>query len=207
MRKGCNLSTFNQLDIEYFKDTISLCSFGIHQAPLATALMLNRAPLCVKGDILCIFDFFCIHSCGCKRSWKLKRSKSAPNRSSPLLQKIPLWKHLVSSHAFNYVTLWHRATSPSHTFAWFWDSLAHKFKYKSLSLSLSLSKSWFSTAALLLLAVLGQASVRWPIRADWVFRGVGLKETGAKTDSVSDGTQCCNSGCGGFLQLNHVHLL
>ena len=42
---------------------------------------------------------------------------------------------------------------------------------------------WSRTADLLLLAMLGQACMSWPIREDWVFRReVGLKETVAKTE-------------------------
>ena len=43
-------------------------------------------------------------------------------------------------------------------------------------------KNWFSTAALLLSAVLAQACWSWPIREDWLFRRRSLKETVAKTE-------------------------
>ena len=45
----------------------------------------------------------------------------------------------------------------------------------------------FSTAALLLLVVLAQVCVIWPIRDDQRYLGWGLKETGAKTEHVTQG--------------------
>ena len=45
-------------------------------------------------------------------------------------------------------------------------------------------RNWFSSAALMLLAVLGQACADWPIRRDWVFRRGELKGTGAETEHL-----------------------
>ena len=46
-------------------------------------------------------------------------------------------------------------------------------------------ENWFRTAALLLLVVLAQACVSWPIRADWVFRRWALKRQELKL-KISD---------------------
>ena len=62
-------------------------------------------------------------------------------------------------------------------FPWLCDLiLRHTFSNYCPTASL---KDWFSTAALFILAVLGQACVSWPIRGHWVFGRRCLKETGA----------------------------
>ena len=105
----------------------------------------------------------------CKRSWKLQKSRSAPTEvcvshikycswnTSPVIPPSILW--------LCDITLCHHVTHLHH-----------------LCLKTGLAPyNWFSAAALSLLAVMGQACVSWPIRADWEFGKGGFKETGAKT--------------------------
>ena len=63
-----------------------------------------------------------------------------------------------------------------------------------LCTAVSLScRNWISTAALLLLAVLAQSCLRWPIRADCVIRGGGtLKRQQLK--QTEGGRQSSNTG-------------
>ena len=108
------------------------------------------------------YMFLCI-----SKDLKFRKVKVSTNRSSSPPQKALLLKRLVRSPAFNYVTLWRHTTSQS-------------YYLHNLCLAESLTwRNWFSRAALLLLMVLCQACVSWPTRADWVFEGGGLKETGA----------------------------
>ena len=120
-------------------------------------------------DFFFSFDVF-MGSCACKRSWRLKRSKSAPTEAplshrkqsswntSSVVQPLIVW--------LCYITVHHHVTH-----------LHEVFPVASLA-----RKNWFSTAALSLLAVSAQACVSWPIRTYLVFRKGGLKETGAKTE-------------------------
>ena len=91
-------------------------------------------------------------------------------------QKTLLLKHLASSLAFKSVTLW------PHTMSRIWIIYAAG----------KVCKNWFcGDAMLLLLLVLGQARVSWPIRGErW-----GCKEAGEKTDVFLF-----------FLALKHVNL-
>ena len=97
-----------------------------------------------------------------KRPWELRRSTEAP-----------------LSHR-NQCS-WNASSElPPPLIPWLCDiTLRHTFANHCPTASL---KNWFSTAALFMLAVLGQACVSWPIRGGWVFRRRSLKETGAKTD-------------------------
>ena len=70
--------------------------------------------------------------------------------------------------ALNSVTSWHQISTLLHHVIY----LHSEYLMASLAL-----KNWLSTAALLLSAVLAQACVSWPIRADRVFRrGRGIRE-------------------------------
>ena len=101
-------------------------------------------------------------SCACRRSWKLKRSKSTP-AETPLFHR----KHCscnISSvvqpviQSLCDITQHHCVTH-----------------FHNLCLTGNLErKSRFREAAQLLLGVLVQECVSWPIRADWVF-GKALK--------------------------------
>ena len=93
-------------------------------------------------------------SCVCKRSWKMNSSPT--NRGSSFPQKTLLLNCCVSSPAFNSVTLWH-----------------HKVTHNLDLVANLVRKNWFSTA-LVLLVVLTQACMSWPIRANWVSRGRGV---------------------------------
>lgn len=70
--------------------------------------------------------------------------------------------------AFTAVTLWHHSASPSRT-----------FDNKCMAATLAL-ENWFNTAAVLFIAVVGQACLSWPIRAGWLSGRASLNETGLK---------------------------
>ena len=112
-------------------------------------------------------------SCACKRSWKLKRLKPAPTEAPLSHRKRCSWN---TSSVVPPLIPWLGDTkSQCHTFASFY--LAASLAYHD----------WFSTAALLLLlAVLGQACVSWPVRAEWVFQAEGAFKRRGSKQTVSD---------------------
>ena len=144
------------------------CSLFV-QINKAIACLVKGNPIMLKMYILS-FSVLCRFLC--KRSWKLKRSKPAPSEAPLSHRKHCSWN--TSSVVPLYsVTLWHRS------------SCHHVTHLHNFRLAASLARgNWFSSAALMLLAVLGQACVGWPIRRNWVFRRGGLKGTGAKTERL-----------------------
>ena len=114
-------------------------------------------------------------SCACKmyKVLKVRKAKVHTNRSSSL----PL----------NHCT-WNTSLAVPPLIPWLCDvTLCHHITHLHyLCVAASLAhENYFNTAALWLLAVLGQACVSWPIREDWVFKRGGLKEIGAKTERFS----------------------
>ena len=143
-----------------FPESIQLKSIlGVYWAKSLSLSLINLCDFDLKGASCCSFLFpsEIYIFCTCKRSWK--RSKS----SLPL--KTLHLKRLVSSPAFNSVTLWHHSPSPfMHLHNW------------------CLAASWTCKNEFApLLCCWCQACVSWPVRADWVFGRMVLKETEAKT--------------------------
>ena len=111
---------------------------------------------------------FSFPSCACKRSWNLKKKK---------VKQAPL--------SYRKRCSWNASSVVSPLILWLCDiTLHHHVTHlhdKSLIAHLG-CKYWFSAAALLLLGLLTQACVSWPIRRDLGIRVAWLlKETGAKT--------------------------
>ena len=118
--------------------------------------MLSCSISCPSVFCICVFE----------SSWKLR--KSAPAEAPLSHRKLCSWN--TSSVVRPYIL-------------WLYDITQRHMTSHSLH---NLRKNWFSTGGLLLLVMLAQACVSWPIRADWltgrIFRSRGLKETGAKTE-------------------------
>ena len=80
-------------------------------------------------------------------------------------------KRLVSSPAYNSMTLWHHATFPFYTFT------------ELMPITAIWAIDWTQLPGCLL-GMLSQACVSQPIRWDWAFRRRGLEEKGAKTECL-----------------------
>ena len=109
-----------------------------------------------------------VWACACKRYWKLKKVEVHANRSSFLPKK--------------HCSLNYSSVVPP-LIPWLHD-ITPTMSPCSNNFCLAASLAWksrFSTAALLLLLVLGQVCVSRPIRTDRIFSRGELKETGAIT--------------------------
>ena len=89
-----------------------------------------------QGALFCCFVFVLFHICSreCEIIYKVKKAEAS--RSSH--RKPCTWKRLVSSPAFNSVTLWHHTTSPCHTFGIQGEELRRQELKRCMNLKISI---------------------------------------------------------------------
>ena len=82
---------------------------------------------------------------------------------------------------------WNASSAVRPLTLWLCDITLHHHLHNLFLLATLKHQIWLSTAALLLVAVLAQVCVSWPIRADWVFGGGGALKRHEPKQSISDG--------------------
>ena len=122
----------------------------------------------------------------CELYWGPEQVDAPYTHSSPLFPRCtgdsssPLTLHVSWKHCS-----WKASSVVLPLILWLCDITLrpHVKHLHKLCISVSLARrNLISTAARLLLALLAQACLCWPTRADWVFGRGDFKETGAKTD-------------------------